>query len=121
MDRQKLKKERLKTLLLLHAIMLLYSASAIFSKLAAGEQFLSLSFFILYGLVLLILFIYAILWQQVLKQMPLTTAYANKAVVIIWGLIWGNLFFGEAVTIKKLIASVIVILGVGLVVTDQNE
>ncbi len=121
MDRQKLKKERLKPLLLLHAIMLLYSASAIFSKLASGAKFLSLSFLVLYGLVLLLLFVYAILWQQVLKKMPLTTAYANKAVVIIWGLIWGSLFFGEAVTVKKLIASIIVILGVGLVVTDKDE
>lgn len=114
-------RERLKPLLLLHAIMLLYSASAIFSKLAAGEQFFSFSFLTLYGLVLLILFVYAILWQQVLKGMPLTTAYANKAVVIIWGLIWGSLFFGEAVTVKKLVASVIVIFGVGLVVTDKDE
>lgn len=121
MDRQKLKNEKLKPLLLLHAIMLLYSASAIFSKLASEEQFLSFSFLVLYGLVLLVLFVYAILWQQVLKKMSLTSAYANKAVVIIWGLVWGSLFFGEAITAKKLFASVIVILGVGLVVTDKDE
>ena len=42
-----------------------------------------------------ILGIYAIGWQQVIKRMPLTTAYANKAVTLVWGLVWGLLLFHE--------------------------
>ncbi len=121
MDRVKLDKKLIKPLLLLHGIMLLYSICAIFSKLASEETFLSLPFIFLYGVVLLILFVYAILWQQVLKVMPLTMAYANKAVVIIWGLVWGRLFFGEPVTVKKTAASVIMVIGIGLVVTSKDE
>lgn len=117
----KLKKELVKPLLLLHAIMLLYSVSTICSKLAAGETLLSIKFILLYGGLLFILFVYAILWQQVLKKMPLTTAYANKAVVIIWGLVWGSLFFGEQITVQKILGSLVIIIGVGLVVTDKNE
>lgn len=117
----KLKKELIRPLLLLHVIMLLYSISAICSKMAAGENLLSVRFIFLYGCVLFILFVYAILWQQVLKKMPLTTAYANKAVVIIWGLVWGSLFFGEEITVQKIIGSLIIIAGVGLVVTDKDE
>ena len=117
----KLKKELVKPLLLLHAIMLLYSVSTICSKLAAGETLLSIRFILLYSGLLFILFVYAILWQQVLKKMPLTTAYANKAVVIIWGLVWGSLFFGEQITVQKILGSLVIIIGVGLVVTDKNE
>ncbi|HOO27821.1 MAG TPA: transporter [Lachnospiraceae bacterium] len=121
MHKPNLKKELIKPLILLHLIVLLYSGSAVCSKLAAGERFLSSSFILLYGTVLLLLFIYAVLWQQVLKKMPLTTAYANKAVSIIWGLVWGGVFFSETITLKKIIASVMIMIGVGLVVTCRDE
>lgn len=61
--------------------------------MAAQQEFLSFKFFFFYGLVLLILFAYAIAWQQVLKGLPLVTAYANKAVTVIWKLVLGSAFF----------------------------
>lgn len=51
----KLKKELVKPLLLLHAIMLLYSLGGIFSKFAAKEALLSIKFILLYGGLLFIL------------------------------------------------------------------
>lgn len=121
MDDKKVSKKMLLSFVLLHLIMLLYSFSSVFSKKASDYSLLSLEFVVYYGLVMVILFIYAIAWQQVLKRMELTTAYANKAVVVIWGLILGWLFYGEAVTVKKVLACIIIMIGVGLVVTDQNE
>ena len=47
----------------------------------------------------------AIGWQQVIKRIPLTTAFANKAVTVVWGLVWGALFFREAVTPGKLLGA----------------
>ena len=61
--------------------------------MAAGYSFLSLPFIFWYGLVILNLGIYAVVWQQIIKHLPLTTAYANKAVTIVWGILWGSLFF----------------------------
>src|SRR5574344_1071401 len=110
-----------KNYLFLHALLLLYSFGAICSKLAAGEAFLSVRFCIFYGLVLGNLFIYAILWQQILKRLPLTTAFANKAITIVWGLLWGKLFFGEKITLPKLLGSLVIFVGICLVVTEQNE
>jgi len=115
------RKEWIIPLILLHIIMMIYSVSSVFSKLASKEDLLSFKFIVFYGLVIFILFIYAILWQQVLKKMPLTTAYANKAVVIIWGLVWGKLLFHEEITLKKIIASIVIMIGVGLVVTSEDE
>jgi drug/metabolite transporter (DMT)-like permease len=67
------------------------------------------------------LFVYALVWQQMLKRLPLVTAYANKAVTVVWGIIWGYVFFGEKVTVNKLIGAVIVIAGVVLVVASDAD
>ena len=44
--------------------------------------------------------------------MSLTTAFANKAATVVWGIVWGKLFFGESITIGKLVGAFLVILGV---------
>ena len=111
---------KIKTLLFLHAILLLYSSSNIFSKLAGIQEFLSLQFFIYYGIVLLILFVYAILWQRVIKLLPLTTAFANKAVTVIWGIVFGMIIFGEDLTLGKVIVSVLIILGIIFYTESSN-
>ena len=68
----------------------------------------------------MILGIYAIMWQQVLKKFSLTTAFFNKAVIIIWGMLWGLVFFKEVITVKMIIGATIVLLGVGMVVKDYE-
>jgi drug/metabolite transporter (DMT)-like permease len=99
---------------LLHIILCLFSLSGLFSKLASGESFLSINFCLFYGGVILILGIYAICWQQIIKRMPLSLAYANKAITVIWGMIWGILIFKEQLKIQQVIGAVIVIVGVVL-------
>ena len=115
------KTKNIKNYVLLHIIFLIYSLSAVCSKYAATYEFLSVPFIFFYGIVLLIMGVYAILWQQILKKLPLTVAFANKAVTIIWGIVWGVLFFGDKVSISQVIGAVIIIAGVLLVVTDKNE
>ncbi len=100
---------------------MIFSLGGVASKTAAGSEFLSAKFIICYGLVLFILFVYAIVWQQMLKRLPLVTAYANKAVTVVWGIIWGWVFFGESVTVRKIIGAVIVIAGVCIVVMADND
>lgn len=114
-------KTNVKNLLTLHIVLAIYSFLAIFTKSAANEQFLSFKFCLYYGIVLFGLFVYALVWQQLLKKLPLVTAYANKAVTIIWGIIWGFLFFSEPVTVKKIIGAIIIIIGVYIVVTSDYD
>lgn len=113
--------KRASTYILLHIIILLFSCAEVLSKYASMQKFLSLPFILLYGGVLLILFVYALLWQQILKKIPLITAYVNKAVAIIWGLIFGIILFGEKLTIGKIAGICIVIAGVLLVVMEDNK
>ena len=118
----KKKNETVKWLFLLHILMLVYSFSGFFSKNAARQEFLSIKFFLCYGGMLMILVLYAFFWQQVIKHLPLTLAYANKAVTIVWGMIWGAVFFQEGYSIHKVIAAVIIMVGVVMYVTaDQPE
>ncbi len=82
---------------------------------------MSTRFILLYGAVIFSLGIYAIVWQQIIKRMPLVSAYANKAVTVIWGIVWGRLFFEETITLKKIIGAIVIIAGILLVVTDKEK
>lgn len=96
----------------LQILLFVYSLSGIFSKLASQCEFLSLKFIFFYGMIIFLLGVYAIVWQQIIKKMPLTNAYANKAISVVWGLIWGFIFFSENITAGKIIGCMLVIIGV---------
>lgn len=53
---------------LLHLLLFFYSFCGVFSKLASANEFLSFKFCLFYGISIIILGIYAILWQQILKN-----------------------------------------------------
>lgn len=107
--------------ILLHCLLLVYSLSEIASKLAAGQEFLSLKFILYYGTVIAILGVYAIFWQQILKKIPLITAYANKSVTIIWGMIYGAVLFQEQITWNKILGAIVIIIGVYFVVLEDGK
>ena len=100
----------------LHILLAVYSLGGVYSKFAAQSAFLSWPFIFWYGVGLANLFLYAIMWQQIIKHLPLTTAYANKAVTIVWGILWGTLFFMEDITWNMILGATIVIIGVIIVV-----
>lgn len=112
---------RIKTLFALHMLLMVYSTSGILSKLAAGKDFLSWEFIGLYAGVIALLGVYAIGWQQILKRLPLTTAFSNKAVTIVWGIVWGALFFSEAITLGKCLGALLIIAGVVLFSVADGE
>ena len=114
-------KSNVRMYVLLHALMLLFSLSPVCSKLAGRQPFLSLPFFFLYGLVIVILGVYVLAWQQVIKRMPLTTAYANKAVTVVWGMVWGMLLFGESITPQKVLGAAVIVAGVVLYAFAEPE
>ena len=115
------KAQKIKTYVLLHALMLIFSLSPVCSKLAGQQPFLSFKFIFFYGLVILLLGIYALLWQQIIKRMPLTTAYANKAVTVVWGMVWGALLFQEDITPQKCIGTAIIVAGVMLYAFSDSK
>lgn len=110
-----------KVLLLLHFILMCYSFSGILSKFAALQPFLSIRFCFFYGGIIALLGVYALVWQQIIKHLPLTTAFANKSVTVVWGFVWGTLIFHEPVTPGKLAGMALVIAGVVLFSLSDKE
>ena len=116
-----LKKQKKKLVfVILHILLLIMSLGGVCSKLASAEPFLSLRFCLCYGGIIAILGVYAIAWQQIIKQMSLTTAFCNKAIEIVWGIMWGVLIFKESVKWNMILGAVIVIAGVIIVVTADE-
>jgi len=115
-------KTNVKRYILLNILLLVFSLSSVCSKIAAQEEFMSFRFIIMYGFVVMLLGIYAIFWQQIIKSMPLTAAYANRAVTVFWGMLWGLIIFKEKITPGKVAGAALVIAGIILfAVSDREE
>ncbi len=115
-------KSDFKYIFILHIFLAVYSLTGVASKFAAGEEFMSFRFILYYGIVLFGLFLYACAWQQIIKHMPLITAYANKGVTVIWGIVWGSIIFSEQITLRKLIGAAVIVCGIVFIVTaDAKE
>lgn len=105
----------------LHLLLMVFSFGSISSKLAAQYPVMSLPFCLYYGLMVVILGVYAVGWQQIIKRLPLTTAYANRAVSVVWGIVWGIVIFHEHMTWQKLLGAAIVLVGVALYAIADHE
>ncbi len=121
MDAKK-NKERLGWLLFLQLTLLLYATTSIFSKNAARYPFLSVKFILFYAGMIGVLGLYAILWQQVIKHLPLTLAFANKAINVVWGVVFGMAFFRETITPVQALGCLVIVVGTVLYVkADEAE
>lgn len=116
-----MKKTDKKVFLALHLLLVFYSLSSVLSKLAAGQAFLSFQFCLCYGGMFLILVIYALGWQQILKRLPLTVAFANKAVTLVWSMVFGALLFHEQIRLNQLLGCALAVAGVVLFVQPDEE
>ena len=116
----KVKKIGIKQIILLQAIIVIYTISSIMAKFAsAGETLEKIILF--FGLDLLFLGIYAICWQQMIKIFPLSVAYANRAMALLWSAVWARIIFGEQITFKQMIGIAFVILGTLVINTEPQE
>ena len=115
-------KPTIKVYIALHLMLLFYSSVGVLGKLASRYEFLSTTFVLLYGVEMIVLCIYAVAWQQFIKRMPLSVAYANRAVMIIWGCVWGIIIFHEHLTAGKIAGGLLVLCGVVLYgIADGKE
>lgn len=105
-------KIKMKDILMLQLAFFIYSINSIVAKLASAQESFSVKFILLYGTEAVILGVYAILWQQIIKKFELSIAYANKAVVLIWAMVWGAFLFKEQITLPKTAGILLVIAGI---------
>lgn len=113
-----MKRISIKMILALQIVVIIYTLSGVAAKLASGQEMLSLPFFLYYGIEILILGVYAIAWQQIIKRCDLSVAYANRSMAILWSLVWTVIFFHEVLTVKNMIGVFIVFAGTMIVNSD---
>lgn len=114
---EKQKKPRISWLmiLILQAAVCLYTLSGIAAKYASNYEFLSFEFILCYGLEILVLGIYALIWQQIIKRVDISIAYANRALAIFWSMLWASLLFHEQITIQNLVGVALILVGTWVV------
>lgn len=115
------KKNSLGLILLLQLAVFMLSFSGVFSKLAGRHPVISWGFIFFYGISMVILFVYALIWQQLLRRLPLSTAYSNRMLTMFWSMLWGALFFQEKITWNMILAAVVLMAGVYMVVTADGK
>lgn len=97
---------------LMYLSFFIYSLSSILSKLAAQQDFLSLRYILCFCGIVLVLGVYAILWQQVLKYIPLSVAMSNKPVALVLSLFWAFILFDEVFNLKTIAGAAIILIGI---------
>lgn len=102
---------------------ILYSLVSVFSKLASIELkssgIFSIRFMLTVFIMFVILAIYALFWQNILKKVDLSLAYMNKGTVLFWTSIWSFIIFKEAISIKNILGVIIIFLGI--IMISRNE
>ena len=91
-----------------------YACTSICTKMASRQEILSWPYLLWIAGAVGVMGVYALLWQQVITKMPLSTAYMFKGTSLIFVLLFSTLLFGESITLNNVIGSVIIIVGIVL-------
>ena len=102
----------MKKFLLLCACFLIASSSGVFLKFASMYEFLSFRYVLYFGVTVLVMGIYAVLWQEVLKLIPLNKAYLYKSSGIGISLMYAYIIFGENITVYNILGCAMIITGI---------
>jgi drug/metabolite transporter (DMT)-like permease len=102
----------MKRYLSLVGVNLIYACTSICTKMASRQEMLSWPYLFWIAGAVGVMGIYALLWQQVIVRMPISTAYLFKGTSLIFVLLFSVLLFGEAITLNNVIGAVIIIAGI---------
>lgn len=104
----------------LYAAFVIDSLATVCGKLASNYPSMSLPFLFWYAADVAVLGVFAIIWQQILKKMPLSVAYSNRPVVTVLGVFYGCLLFSESLSLSSIIGIIVIIAGIWLVSAEKE-
>lgn len=111
---------KLKNIVLLQGVIVIYTVSSIMSKKASASGGDPLRFLFFLGMEFAALGVYAILWQQMIKRFELSVAYANRSMAVVWSMVWAVVFFHDTITIQNIAGVVLVVAGTLIINTDAE-
>lgn len=109
---------KVKNFLFLHVCILIYTLTTVTAKVTSQYEFLSVPYIAGYAVMVGILGIYAILWQQAIKPFSAAVSYSNKSFTTIWTLLFSVFLFDEKITVNNIIGTILIISGVFVVAKD---
>ena len=108
-----------KQFLLLQLGYLVFSLCGVMLKMASQYPLFSSSFLLLYIGGLFFVFLFALIWQQVLRRYDLMAAYAWRGAMFLWTFLWSALFFGEKITPNNVFGAIAIVAGMTLVIKSE--
>ena len=114
------RKTKLRQLLFLQGAVMIYTLSGIMAKFAAGAVAME-KMLLFFCLDLFFLGIYALIWQQLIKGLPLSVAYANRAMALLWSALWAKIIFKEEIALKQIAAIGLVIVGIMMINGEKSD
>lgn len=111
---------KIKNIIMLQCVVVIYTISSVMSKIASMNKDNILKFLFFFGMEFIILGLYAVLWQQMIKRFQLSVAYANRSMSLIWSMVWAVVFFHDKITVNNIIGVMLVILGT-VIVNSETE
>ena len=115
------KKENIKWYIALQVIYFIYACSSLFGKKAGEYPVFSFSFLVRYAGVLSCMLIYAAIWQQVIRHLPLIMAYVSRAVTVLWGVVLGMFFYKEKISLRQTFALFLIMAGIVLFASSDHN
>lgn len=117
--------KKFRDIILLHLIIMLFSFTGVFSKLASvvlnEEGIFSIKLYLFLFLMFLNCAIYAIVWQKMIKRFELSFAFANRSVYLIWSQVWAVVIFKENLSVTNIIGMLVVLIGVMIIQLDNSK
>ena len=101
----------LSRIIVLLLIFLIYSSASVMMKFSSSSESVVVALLYLLG-ACGILGVYAILWQQILKFLPLSLAFMFKSVTVIYGMFFAFSIFGESISISNILGALLIIIGI---------
>jgi drug/metabolite transporter (DMT)-like permease len=112
--------KKIKNIAMLQGVVIIYTISSLMSKMASASEGDVVKFLFWFGMEFVVLGIYAILWQQMIKRFELSVAYANRSMAVVWSMIWAVIFFHDTITLKNVVGVCLVVIGT-LVINGEGE
>ena len=91
---------------------LIYACESVFIKLASRQEQFSPRYILFLACALAVLGLYAIVWQQIIKRVPISEAYMFKGTALIFVLLISVIFLGEHITLANVIGAAMIVSGI---------
>lgn len=108
-------------LIAMQIVVIIYSVSTVMAKLAAKEKLISPKGILFYAGYIGCLGLYAIFWQQIIKKVDLSIAYANRCMNLLWSSVWAIILFKEKLSVSNICGLILVLVGTFLVNSVEPE